>query len=99
MANECVEISLGSVWYDTVDQPHIPVKITNLCSESIIVAIKLQTLDSRIVGKIGPIKVKGKTQCNYEFTVEAPDKYLVTCMWKKESEKEWNLLKPIEVKA
>ena len=94
-----VELSVGSVWYDTVDQPHIPVRITNHFSKNIVVVVELRTLDGRVVEKKGPIELKGGKQQELEFIVEAPDKFLVVCKWRRELEKEWSFLKPVEVKA
>lgn len=96
---ECIRLNVGSVWYDTVDQPHIPIVVINLCDRDLFLAIEIRTLDSKVIERTLPIKVKKREQRNLEFVVEAPDTYLVICSWKKESDKEWSLMKPIEVKA
>lgn len=37
MNHECIQISRGTAWFDTVDQEHIPLEIINSCKHDIII--------------------------------------------------------------
>ncbi|MEM0027438.1 MAG: hypothetical protein QXT53_05680 [Ignisphaera sp.] len=43
----CINFVVKSVWYDTVDQPVIPIEITNSCSEGAVIAVDIKTPDNK----------------------------------------------------
>ncbi|MEM1779344.1 MAG: hypothetical protein QXU96_08320 [Ignisphaera sp.] len=45
----CVKSVIKNVWYDTVDQPVIPIDFTNECPEDVYITIDIKALDRRIL--------------------------------------------------
>ncbi|RDD53073.1 MAG: hypothetical protein BA066_06340 [Candidatus Korarchaeota archaeon NZ13-K] len=43
MGEECLKVVVGSPWLDTVDQEHIPLKVSNLCDEELSVELEALT--------------------------------------------------------
>lgn len=72
MSCECVEISRGMPWLDTVDQEHIPVEITNNCNFNIKLNINISAGEEILysakirVSSLGKHKIEIVTDKYYE---------------------------------
>ena len=87
---DCLDLTVDSVWYDTVDQPHISVKITNHCRTSLIIIIKLETMDGEKLSSISPIKLNVNDERRFELISDYPGTFLLTYMWKHHTGEKWN---------
>lgn len=60
MSYECVQISRGIPWFDTVDQEHIPLEITNSCKHGIIIDFEVLGLPTKeVVYKSNNVRISG----------------------------------------
>lgn len=92
----CVELSVLSVWYDTTDQPVLPVRIINKCDDEVTVNLQIKsdkgTLHSETV----------KLRRNEEKVVEIPlpyyGKVAVSGEWYVKEKSIKGSLKTVEVK-
>lgn len=80
---DCVKIKVSGVWYDTVDQPVIPVTLSNVCSETVYVHIEVKNTEGRKLFDEA-IKLKGLENKRLEITLSYYGKALLGGHWKSE---------------
>lgn len=60
MSYECIQVLRGTPWFDTVDQEHIPLEITNSCKQDIIIDFEVLGLpDKETIYKSSNVKIHG----------------------------------------
>lgn|GEM_PF-2492702 len=64
----CISFAVKSVWYDTVDQPVIPIEVSNSCNEDVVVEVEIRTVDGRKLHS-EKIKVKQSEKKSFDITL------------------------------
>ncbi|MEM0086229.1 MAG: hypothetical protein QXD37_04215 [Zestosphaera sp.] len=73
MSRECIQVSRGTPWFDTVDQEHIPLEIINACTYDVMVDFEVAGLPSReTVYKSSNLKIHSLSRHSIEVIT---DKY------------------------
>jgi len=66
--NKCVELEILSIWYDTVDQPVIPINIANNCDEVATIYIEIvDSKDHKLYSE--SIKLEKRSRKHIEITI------------------------------
>ncbi|GEM_PF-1801620 len=90
----CIELSVGSPWFDTVDQEHIPVKIRNSCDRELLVELEVSGPQG-IIQRVSR-KVPGNFSQELDIVMDIYLKKVVIKGRWKEGEA-WNEIPEVEV--
>jgi len=90
----CIELSIGSPWFDTVDQEHIPLRIRNFCDKELLVELE-------VAGPEGTIqrvsrKILGNSSQELDIVIDIYLKKVVIKGRWKEGEA-WNEIPEVEI--
>jgi len=95
---DCLELKVGHIWYDTVDQPVIPIEVKNNCEKTVVVSIHVKSSDGRLLHKSSPFKLKSQEKKAYEVVVSYYGDADVTGEWTTEDAINWRPIKAVRVK-
>lgn len=60
MSHECIRVSRGISWFDTVDQEHIPLEVANTCEYDVVIDFEVVGLPSKEpVYKSSNLRIRG----------------------------------------
>jgi len=79
----CIKYVIKNVWYDTVDQPVIPIDFANECAEGIYVTVEVKALDGRILHH-EKIRLKSSEKKSIELTLSYYGDVIITASAKLE---------------
>lgn len=79
----CIKYVIRNVWYDTVDQPVIPIDFVNKCTEDMHVTVEVKALDGRTLHH-EKIKLKPSEKKSIEITLSYYGDVIVTSSAKLE---------------
>lgn len=96
-AHSCIELSLHNVWYDTLDQPTIPIAIANRCNLDVVVKIVIKDVKGVELYSV-ETRLKRNEKKKIEVQVSYYGKVVVGGEWRIESTENRFPLKEFEVK-
>ncbi len=95
---DCLDLKVGHIWYDTVDQPVIPVTIKNKCESNVIVVIHVKTPSKELIHKSSQIRLHPNEEKTIEITVSYYGDVEIAGEWMLEEVGTWWPLSPIKAK-
>jgi hypothetical protein len=89
----CIELSVGSPWLDTVDQEHIPLRISNSCDREILVELEV-TGPQGTIQKVSR-KIPGNSSQELDIVMDIYlKKVVIKGKWKDE---DWREIPEVEL--
>ncbi len=93
---DCLRVSPGSPWLDTVDQEHIPLRLSNSCEEEVSVELEVLTPQGAPLQRIS-LKLPGLASREVEVISDLYlQKVVIRGRWRI-SEGSWREIEGIEV--
>lgn len=97
MSSDCLKVNAGSPWLDTVDQEHIPLRVSNYCEEEVLVELEALTPQGSSLQRVS-LKVPASATREVEVITDLYlQKVLVRGRWRKSEDKEWREIKELEI--
>lgn len=97
MGSDCLEVAIGSPWLDTVDQEHIPLRVSNHCEEEVLVELEALTPQGSSLQRVS-LRVPASAAREAEVITDLYlQRVLVRGRWRKSEDREWNEIKELEV--
>lgn len=94
---DCVELAFGSPWFDTVDQEHIPIRISNSCGSELEVELEAITPAGEKLQKFS-LNIPPNSAREVEVVTELYlKKIIVKGKWREASGGEWFEIRGAEV--
>jgi len=94
--SECLKVSVGSPWLDTVDQEHIPLRVSNLCDEELSIELEALTPQGSLLQRFS-LRISGSTTRELEVVTDIYlQRILIRGRWRK-NEGDWREIEEIDV--
>lgn len=95
----CIEMRISSVWYDTIDQPVIPIKLTNICETEIVAKLEIRTPTGEQLYKSSPITLKPRESTSLEVTLTYYGEIEITGSWQLKGSNISASITPVKLKV
>lgn len=96
MSSDCLRITPGNPWLDTVDQEHIPVRISNSCEEEVSVELEALTPQGSVLQRVS-LKLPGSVSKEVEFVTDLYlQRIVIRGRWRR-SGNEWQKIEELVV--
>lgn len=94
---DCVRVAFGSPWFDTVDQEHVPIRVTNACDSEIKVELEALTPQGSAIQRFSLSLPPNSTREVEVVTDLYLQKLIVRGRWREAGEEEWSEVGELEI--
>lgn len=95
----CIEIKISPVWYDTIDQPVIPIKITNICESDVVAKLEIRTPSGEQLYRSDSITIRPHESTSLEITLAYYGEIEITGTWQLKGSNIIASIAPVKLKV